>query len=56
VQEVYRLYFTMTGLPTPPAAPAGLSNGQITEGMFQFSPRLLGRIAKEKIARRGADK
>jgi len=21
-----------TGLPTPPAAPTGLSNGQITEG------------------------
>ena len=23
-----------TGLPEPPAAPAGLSNGQITEGTY----------------------
>lgn len=23
-----------TGLPTPPTAPTGLSNGQITEGWF----------------------
>ena len=37
ITAIYCVIMT-TGLPTPPAAPTGLSNGQITEG--QLFPRL----------------
>lgn len=43
------MYYTtiMTGgIPEPPAAPAGLSNGQITEG--QFRPMTLIGERKEE--------
>ena len=35
-----------TGLPEPPIAPAGLSNGQITEGVY-----LCERVKREEVRR-----